>query len=610
MKKTHWHRLLSLLLAGALTFSLVACSGGEGGEESTGGDTTTSGTESTGGEGGEETPASDLVAPSETVGEVNEWGYDPTVETLEIDVYAGVGDQSTFELDEEGGKAVMDQWLLDNLNVVINQTYSSNDTTEQLNMMLASNDYPAVLTNVPDTMANTFAAQGRAINLTGYVEEYGDNITRRMGDYLNMLRDADGQLYKLATLWGSTPNVAGYDFGIRYDYWLELGEDEIYETPEEYYETLKAVIANHPTNDNGDKTYGVTGTNASGDQGMTMMNAMLGAYGFVSGYKVGDDGSFTHWVNTEEGREAALLLNKMYREGLIDPDYLNTTYEDYITKLTTGQVIGNLGTWWYAWTGGHETWSVSEGDAYDINKRFMNVSCHAPDVAMEDTTLLTSNFLGSYRCVVTDKCENPADIMRYLNWENSELGNMIVGWGAPSETNNWNIDADGNWIVSDDIMNVSQKNLYYHLTKEQNGGMLYVLSAAGGWLKDDDLSDFDKIDPRVDRVSIYDYWPVDPETGAFSDEGVNICWMNYTAPAFDTTLYSVTFDPNEPISQTNQTVTDTISTYLANIVTASSEEAASAAFDEAAASLGSLGIADLEAFYAESYAANSEQMAG
>ena len=109
MKKTHWHRLLSLLLAGALTFSLVACSGGEGGEESTGGDTTTSGTESTGGEGGEEPPASDLVAPSETVGEVNEWGYDPTVETLEIDVYAGVGDQSTFELDEEGGKAVMDQ---------------------------------------------------------------------------------------------------------------------------------------------------------------------------------------------------------------------------------------------------------------------------------------------------------------------------------------------------------------------------------------------------------------------------------------------------------------------------------------------------------------------
>ncbi len=605
MKKNTLHRIISLCLAAALTISLASCSQTSGNSSSTD-DTSSGGTSSTG-----ETTEGDLVEPSPTTGTVNEYGWDPPVETLTISVYAGNStDQQTFEDDAKGGKATYDKWLLDNMNVQFDWHFYSNDITEQLNMMLASNNYPEVITNMPDDMANTFAAQGRAVDLTGYVEKYGDNITRRMGNYLNMLRDDEGKLYKLATLWGETPNVAGYDFGIRYDYWLELGEDEIYKTPEEYYETLKKVLANHPTNENGDKVYAVTATNASTDQGMTMVNSMLGAYGFVNGYKVNDDGTFTHWINTPEGLEIAKLLNKMWREGMIDPDYLNTTYEDYISKLSTGRVIGNLGTWWYAWTGGHETWSVAEGDDYDINKRFMNVSVAAPGLSMEDTTLLTSNFIGSTRCIITDKCENPADVMRWINWENSELGNMISGWGAPSETNNWNIDENGNWIVSDDIMNVSQKNIYYHDTKERNGGTIYTLATAGGWLKDDELSDFDKIDPRVDRVSIYDYWPVDPETGEFSDEGVNICWKNYTAPAFDTTLYSVTFDPNEPISQTNQTIKDSLPTYWANIMTASSEEACEQAFNDAAAALNTMGLADLEAFYQQSYEANSAKMAG
>lgn len=39
----------------------------------------------------------------------------------------------------------------------------------------------------------------------------------------------------------------------------------------------------------------------------------------------------------------------MYREGLIDPDYQSVDYETYISKLANGQVLGNFGTWVYAW---------------------------------------------------------------------------------------------------------------------------------------------------------------------------------------------------------------------------------------------------------------------
>ena len=179
------------------------------------------------------------LSSADLQGEENEWGWVVPEETLVIDVYGGQGDQEELEADEQGGKAVLDQWLLDNLNVKINWTYYSVDMDEKLNLMLANGDYPAVITNITDEMANKFIQQGKALDLTEALEKYGDNITRRYGNYLNMLKDEDGHIYKLAHLWGNNPNVAGYDFGIRYDYWKELGESEIYSTPEGYYEAVK-----------------------------------------------------------------------------------------------------------------------------------------------------------------------------------------------------------------------------------------------------------------------------------------------------------------------------------------------------------------------------------
>ena len=69
-------------------------------------------------------------------------------ETINISVYAGEGDQEEFLADENGGKAVMDEWLLENLNVTFDWQYMTGDMTERLNLMLADNSYPSVITNM------------------------------------------------------------------------------------------------------------------------------------------------------------------------------------------------------------------------------------------------------------------------------------------------------------------------------------------------------------------------------------------------------------------------------------------------------------------------------
>ncbi len=533
-------------------------------------------------------------------------GWEKPEETLVIDVYAGDGDQEEFLADEKGGKAVMDAWLLENMNVQFDWQYMTGDMTERLNLMLASREYPAVITNMPDEMANKFIQQGKAVDLTPYLEQM-PNLTRRMGDYLNMLKSEDGGLYKLSSYWGENPNVAGYDFGVRYDYWLELGEEEMYETPQEYIEVMKKILENHPTNEAGQKTYAFTSDN----DGANFLNAMLAAYGFVSGYKIDEEtGEFAHWLNTEEGLEISKLVNQMYREGLIDPDYQSVDYETYIQKQTNGQVLGNLGTWWYAWVSGHQTWAVQEGDDYDINKRFANVSVHGEGVEMDETSLLTSNFLGSTRMIITDNAteEQIEGIVKYLNWEASELGTFIMGFGAPSEANVWKIAEDGTWLFDDEIMDVDLKDTTYHAVKDANA-CAYWLAVNCNWLKTDEYSNFDLIDPRVDRVSVYDYWPVD-ETGAFANEGVNICWGNYTAPALDVTLYTTSFDANDMITTTKQMITDTINSAWTEILSAESEEECVKLFESTRDNCVAMGLEELTDHYEAAYKANAALLNG
>ena len=579
--------LLSLLLVVGLMLSIVACTGDS---DNGGTDSTTQPADSSNGND----------TPPVNEGELNEYGWLVPEETLSFSVYAGYGDQENFLADEHGGKAFMDNWLLENMNVEIEWLYYGVDMDERLNLMLVTGDYPDVITWMSDEMANRFADQNKAINLTSLIDQYGENITRRMGNYFNFLRNEDGEVYKLAQYWGENPNVAGHDFGLRYDYWLELGESDIYMTPQAYIETAKKILENNPENEFGQRTYAFTSTN----QGENFLNAMLAAYGFVNGYKADPDtGEFSHWVNTDQGYELASIVNSAYRDNLIDPDYLSNGYEEYVTKLSNGQVIGNFGTWWHAWTGGHEVWAVDEGDDYDITKRFMNVSVAGEGLSPDDTTLLTSNFVGSYRAIITDNCENPEGVIQFINWQNSELGNFVTGWGPPTENNVWNIADDGMWRVNDAILDTDRKEVHFHQPRQEHGANIYAIAINMNWLRSDGMSDFSKLDPRVDRVSVYDYWPVD-EDGNFANEGINLTWQYYNAPPYDITLYQTSFNPDDQITITNQTIRDTVINEWAKLMTAETEEAFSAQFEETRTTLNALGLDELTAYYQASYENN------
>jgi len=577
-------KFVSLVLIALMLLSIVSC-GNSSDQASSNND---AGTENSSG----------LTKKS---GKVNEFGYEVPEETITFTVYAGYGDQAEF--DEES--AWIKEFFLENFNINFERIYYGTDMDERLNLMLASNDYPEAITWMSDEMADKFAHQGKALELTPYIEEYGPNITRRLGNYINMYKTEDGKLYKLPIDWGETPNVAGYDAAIRYDYLKEAGLS-VHKTPEEYYENLKKLMELYPTNENGENVYALS----SNDKGANFYNAMLAVYGFKLGYKVDEStGEFTHWINTDEGLEIAKYINRFYREGMIDPDYANNQFEDWEVKVANNRILGHLGTWWHVWVAGHEKWGQLEGDDYNPDKRFINVSMLAPGLKPEDGTHLASNFVGYSRFILTDKCKQPENYIDYLNWEYSELGTFITAFGPPSEENVWNIDEEGNWIFKESTFDNAKKNENFHAVIEKFGAKAFWLSTSGGWMKTNENQNFDKIDKRLTRVSTWDYWPIN-EDGSFMDEGVQKCWENVIVPAWDSTLYQVTFDPDANVTQINQTIKDTLPSEWVKIIEAPSEEECEAAFMAAREKLNALGLEELTKHYQESYKKNKEKFEG
>ncbi len=563
-------KLLRLTLAFTLATVAVGCSSGGNNKEA-------------------EEGAATVPGEFETIG-VNDYGWDVPKETLKFSFYAGYDDQAEVDKIAEP----MAKFYKEKFNVELKKIVYSVDMNEKLNLMLASGDYPEVITNMSDDMAEKFIAQGRAIDLTELIDKYAPNVTEKLGKYLNMMRKDDGKIYKLPALWGENPNVAGWDFGIRYDWWKELGAP-VYQTPEEFYNTVKQIAANHPTNAAGNKVYAIS----DNTQGANLYNAMLAAYGFKNGFKVDEStGEFKHWINTDEGLEIAKYINRFYREGLLDPDFLTNKFEDWQTKVMNERVIGNIGTWWHVWVAGQEAWAEQEQDKYNLEKRFMNVSVKAPGV--EQSTEVASNFVGTYRIIITDKAKNPEQIMRWLNWEMGTLGTMITGHGIPDPENVWDIKG-GKWIFKDSAMDYAKKNENFHAVREKFGSQAYMMIAPGGWIKDE------RLDPRVTRVSVYDMWPI-TEDGKFLNEGVNLSWQNVKGESWDSTLYSVSYKGDDPISVTNTTIKDTLLSEWAKIIMSKTEESAVSTFNSARDKLNKLGLQDLEKYNSDAYKANKEKL--
>lgn len=296
--------------------------------------------------------------------EVTAPGEFPIVdEKMELTVfYAGIDQMEDIETN------YATQWLEEKTGIHVNWiTCPSSDAVSQLSLILSSGqDMPDVFIckNATVDLVNTFGMQGMLLNLDEYIEEYGyfcKDVWSKAGENAqNIAKAYDGHNYYLPRYTITCHGSVDQKMWMNYK-WLENLGLEAPTTIDEFYNVLKA-FKEQDANGNGDPNdeiplaYGVDGwCNQCPD---FIMNAFV----FYQGYQfpnryVEDDGT-VHVSMYEEGyREGLKFLNKLYAEGLMDPESFVMT-DSQIMALASDENGNRIG----CFTGGYANAVVAASD--------------------------------------------------------------------------------------------------------------------------------------------------------------------------------------------------------------------------------------------------------
>ncbi len=352
--------------------------------------------------------------------ETNKFGWEVPADTLKVTVF--IASDNWTELEEQKqGIANMKDYLLKNFNIELGYQTTDGDAEEAVNLMLASGEYPDVIKGLTTAARQKFVDQGRAVELTSYLEA-SPSLKARLGDYLPMYADKDGKYFYLPTSFGNLMDLPDYSAHLRYDEWLAIGSPKI-ETPDDYYNAVMAVLEKFPTTPAGESRYSLSLYN----QGYP--EYYLGGYfGLRQGWKVNADNTLTYWAFSEEGKRMAQFINKFWRSGTMDPDSFTNAWDDLRTKISQERVVGMMAGWWIGYNAGHEIWSLTD-PTWTENKRYIQIGFKDP--AVEQATVTAKNNLGSSWTIITDKCKNPEAVMKLIDFMQTDAGAALCNWGIP-----------------------------------------------------------------------------------------------------------------------------------------------------------------------------------
>lgn len=509
----------------------------------------------------------------------NAFGWDVPAETINFSFYK----KGQINPDKsETNLEIMNAYLLEEFNININKIVYDTDREERFNLMLTSGDYPEVMTGLNKADLVRLQDLGIAVNVAPYVDELGSNIKKELGENYGRYVEESGEVYGLPYAWGMLP-IPDYSAHLRLDWYTEMGSPK-FETPEEYYEVLKEMVALHPENENGESVYALS-WNAPGADMINGINTVAGAYGLKKGYKEAADHTLTHWINTPEGKELTAFYNQAHRDGLFDPDAFSNKYDDWKAKFSTERILGHVGPWWQSWNAGHEVWQKLD-ENWTEEQRYVQVKIKADSA--ETAYLSPKDTTGWGYTVITDKCENPSEVMRVLDFMITPNGTRLMAWGVP------NLD-NSNWIIEDEewMFNEKAKSEIVNATYDYPAHDL-IGSSSQIWLihPEGAMSDAPKANAWIDQC--------------FNDEAK---WKKVMNDNLKDTIYDnsamnqIVFLPENPVSIIKQQVEDAIQSSWTKTVLSNTPEEFEKNYSDMVSFLEKAGVNELEEYMSTEYKA-------
>jgi len=312
----------ALCLAMMFTLVLAACSG-KGNEAAPSNDTNTG------------APATTTAPASETTpAEADDPYAFPLKDKLTLTIMAGKQPATVADYNDLD----MFKQLEEKTNVHIDwKMIDFTARSEQYNLMLASGNYPDAIYgyDLLGAALSGLARDGVAIPLNDLIDKYAPNLSAafdKYPQYKRLVTHPDGKIYSLPHVWDRPFQVAP-DIMYINKKWLDQLGLPVPTTLDELTATLKKFKEND-----------MNGNGKQDEIPMSFLNRShwLGGHSFAMSFDVMDpaythtyikDGKVLYAPEQEGWREYVEFLHGLYKDGLLDNEFLTMNTTDYYAKL-------------------------------------------------------------------------------------------------------------------------------------------------------------------------------------------------------------------------------------------------------------------------------------
>ncbi|HEY8391363.1 MAG TPA: ABC transporter substrate-binding protein [Capillibacterium sp.] len=301
--------------------------------------------------------------------------------------------------------------------------YPVGDPEERITLMIASGEYPDLIFHKG---AGKFVDAGAFIDLTPYIEKYGDNIKKLYGPYLKRMRYSleDPSIYYLgcfgvdSEIW----DVSG--FQLQHAVVKELGYPPM-RTLKDFENAIKAYMEKYPTID-GRPTIGLSLLADDWRFLITVTNPAVAATGGP------DDGQWyidpetyeaIYHIRRPEEKEYFRWLNHMNDIGLLDPESFVQKYDQYKAKIAQGRVLALT----------DQRWQFEEAErALRQAGKFERTYGSYPivlDERFKRADLWDPGYSASWGIGISVTSKHKEAAFKFLDWMASDEAQVLVNWG-------------------------------------------------------------------------------------------------------------------------------------------------------------------------------------
>lgn len=328
--------------------------------------------------------------------------------------------------------------LTEKTGVKLDVDHPVGEDKEKISLMIAEQKFPDMIYAKGD--AGSLIDAGVLIDMTDLIEEYGPNIKKMYGEEFNKLKHSedDPSIYQLSSYeMGGTKYEDAGTAQVQFDF-LKENNYKIPESLDEFEKMLKDYLAKHPKTDDGMDTIGLALSAADWHWMITLGNPS----GYIAEgapdngqWLIDDKYNATYKFTSDKIREYFKWLNKMYNEGILDPEFATQTHDDYIAKISSGRVVALFDTLWDYQDG--EKILKQDGK---LGKTYCGLPL-AMDKGTKVPTLMYQGLPTGQGVGITTACENPEAAIKFLDYICSDEGQVLVNWGI--EGTNYKIDENG-----------------------------------------------------------------------------------------------------------------------------------------------------------------------